>query len=77
MNIYEILVANRSLMALLKKNGVNLNDIDNLKIYEEFLGMKSHNHKTVYCVAVLSEKYGRTQRAIYNIIKHFRQNVEL
>lgn len=77
MNCYELIKANRSLLETLKKNQISVNDIDNLLIYEEFKAMKSQKHKTVYCVCVLADKYGKSQRTIYNIIDHFRSNIIL
>lgn len=77
MDCYELIKANESLLKILKQNQINANDIEDLSIYEEFRAMKKHDHKTTYCVAVLADKYGKSQRTIYNIINHFRANVEL
>lgn len=77
MNCYELIKSNSSLLQILKTNQISVNDIDNLQIYEEFREMKKQNHKTVYCVNVLSDKYGKSQRTIYNIIDHFRSNVTI
>lgn len=77
MNCYELIKANQSLLQLMKDNQVTVNDVDTLVIYEEFRSMKKHNHKTVYCVAVLADKYGKSQRTIYNIIDHFRKSVSI
>ncbi len=77
MNCYELIKANASLLQILKDNQISVNDIDNLKIYEEFRAMKKQNHKTVYCVCVLADKYEKSQRTIYNIIDHFRGNVSI
>ena len=77
MNCYELLKANESLIRILRANQIGVNDVDNLVIYEEFRAMKKQNHKTVYCVCVLADKYGKSQRTIYNIIDHFRKGVSL
>lgn len=77
MNCYELIKSNTSLLQILKNNQISVNDIDNLQIYEEFREMKRQNHKTVYCVYVLADKYHKSQRTIYNIIDHFRSNVTL
>lgn len=77
MNCYELIKSNESLLQILKNNQISMNDIDNLQIYEEFRCMKKQNHKTVYCVCVLADKYGKSQRTIYNIIDHFRSNVTI
>lgn len=77
MDCYELIKANESLLKILKQNQINANDIEDLSIYEEFRAMKKHDHKTTYCVAVLADKYGKSQRTIYNIINHFRAKVEL
>ncbi len=77
MNCYELIKSNSSLLQILRNNQISVNDIDNLQIYEEFREMKKQNHKTVYCVCVLADKYGKSQRTIYNIIDHFRSNVTI
>lgn len=77
MNCYELIKANKSLLNILRENQISVSDIDNLAIYEEFAAMKHKHHKTVYCVAVLSDKYGKSQRTIYNIIDHFRKGVAI
>ena len=77
MNCYELIKSNSSLLQILKNNQISVNDIDNLQIYEEFREMKKQNHKIVYCVYVLADKYGKSQRTIYNIIDHFRSNVTI
>lgn len=77
MNCYELIKSNSSLLQILKDNQISVNDIDNLQIYEEFCKMKKQNHKTVYCVCVLADKYCKSQRTIYNIIDHFRSDVVL
>lgn len=77
MNCYELIKSNSSLLQILRNNQICVNDIDNLQIYEEFREMKKQNHKTVYCVCVLADKYGKSQRTIYNIIDHFRSNVTI
>lgn len=78
MNCYELIKANQSLLQVLKNNKISAEFfIDSLQIYEEFRAMKKHSHKTIYCVSVLADKYGKSQRTIYNIIDHFRSNVEI
>lgn len=77
MTCYELIRANKSLLQLMKENQITVNDVETLQIYEEFRAMKKHNHKTVYCVAVLADKYEKSQRTIYNIIDHFRKNVTM
>ncbi len=77
MNCYELIKANQSLLQVLRDNKISVNDIDSLQIYEEFRAMKKHSHKTIYCVSVLADKYGKSQRTIYNIIDHFRSNVNM
>ena len=68
MNCYELIKANQSLLQVLKNNKISVNDIDSLQIYEEFRAMKKHSHKTIYCVSVLADKYGRSQPTISSTI---------
>ena len=68
MTNYELLIMNRSMVQVLLSNHININDVLNLQIYEQFMDMKKQGHKVTYITVFLAHKYGRTDRGIYNII---------
>ena len=64
---------------LLKKlhdYGIKLEDYSHLKLYEDYIRMKSSGDKTTYIVAVLSQEYGICERKIYKIKKHMESDCQ-
>lgn len=45
MTNYELLIVNRSMVDVLLANHININDVQNLQIYEQFMEMKSKDTK--------------------------------
>lgn len=73
MTAYEILKMNESLLQTLSNNGVNVNDVNYLGVYEEFIQMKQQGLKVRYIAITLAEKYNLTDRAIFKIVKRLSQ----
>ncbi len=69
MTNYELLIMNRSMVEVLLSNHININDVQNLQIYEQFMKMKKQGHKVTYITVFLAHKYGLTDRGIYKIVK--------
>lgn len=68
---------NRSMVEVLIANHININDIQNLQIYEQFIDMKQQGHKVSYITVFLADKYGMTDRGIYKIIKRLSRQVSV
>lgn len=77
MTNYELLIMNRSMVEVLLANHININDIQNLQIYEQFMEMKKQGHKVTYITVFLAHKYGMTDRGIYKIIKRLSRSVSV
>lgn len=77
MTNYELLIMNRSLVEVLLSNHININDVQNLQIYEQFMDMKKQGHKVTYITVFLAHKYGMTDRGIYKIIKRLSRSVSV
>ena len=77
MTRYELLKANKSLIEMMIANSIDIRDIENLEIVEEFKEMKAKHHKVGYIIYHLSEKYGRSERGIYKIIDRMTKRVKL
>lgn len=74
---YELLIMNRSMVEVLLANHININDVQNLQIYEQFMEMKKQGHKVTYITVFLAHKYGMTDRGIYKIIKRLSRSVSV
>ena len=77
MTNYELLIMNRSMVEVLLANHININDVQNLQIYEQFMDMKKQGHKVTYITVFLAHKYGMTDRGIYKIIKRLSRSVSV
>lgn len=77
MTNYELLIMNRSMVEVLLKNHVNINDVQNLQIYEQFVEMKKQGHKVSYITVFLADKYSMTDRGIYKIVKRLGRQVSV
>lgn len=77
MTNYELLIMNRSMVEVLLANHININDVQNLQIYEQFMEMKKQGHKMTYITVFLAHKYGMTDRGIYKIIKRLSRSVSV
>mgnify|MGYP001133025081 FL=1 len=77
MTNYELLIMNRSMVEVLLANHININDVQNLQIYEQFMEMKKQGHKVTYITVFLAHKYGMTDIGIYKIIKRLSRSVSV
>lgn len=68
---------NASLLHLLNKNGVSVNDVNYIGIFDEFMNMKQQGLKVRYIAITLAEKYGMTDRSIFKIVKRMSQESSL
>lgn len=77
MTRYEIIKMNEQLFKLMKKNIIDIGDVQYLALFEEYKRMKAKKHKVSYIVCFLSDKYDVTERGIYKIIKRFGERVKV
>lgn len=77
MTTYEILKTNKSLLEIIRKNGIDLKNLVNIEIYEEYLAMHAQKHKKIYIVGYLAEKYKVSERSVYYIIDRMKKNVNI
>ncbi|MGM9777148.1 MAG: hypothetical protein ACI3ZD_02290 [Prevotella sp.] len=77
MTRYEIIKMNEQLFKLMRKNSIDIGDVQYLALFEEYKRMKAKKHKVSYIVCFLSDKYDVTERGIYKIIKRFGERVKV
>lgn len=74
MTIFEILKFNRELLERLHRIGVRLDDARYIDLFVEFNEMVGTGEKVSYAVAVLADKYGISERKVYSLVRHFRDD---
>ncbi|MBE6289171.1 MAG: hypothetical protein E7100_02900 [Bacteroidaceae bacterium] len=68
MKVIEALELNRELLKKLRAMGIRTEDTEYIDLYKEYLEMNGMGWKMTYIVAVLSDKYGVSERSVYAII---------
>lgn len=74
MKVYEFLSLHTDFMKMLNKFGISLEDGKWVELYHEYRKLKDMEHKMVYIVAFLSEKYNICERKVYKIIKSMERD---
>lgn len=74
MTIFEVLKFNREILEKLRRIGVRLDDTLYIDLFSEFCDMVGSGDKVSYAVAVLADKYGISERKVYSLLRHFRND---
>lgn len=71
----ELILFNKELFQKLKQAGVRLEDYRYCDLYRDYLELSREgvNRKVVFLT--LSERYGITDRQVYNIINHMEKRI--
>ena len=77
MKVYEFLSLHKDFLKMLQKFGISLDDGKWVELYHEYKKMKDMEHKMVYIVAFLAEKYEICERKVYKIIKSMERDCTL
>lgn len=67
MRYVDFLLVAKSLIETARKNGVRLDDVDNIELYSNLKRLKSEGHKIEYIYQYLSDVYGFSPRHIRRI----------
>ena len=59
---------------MLHSFGISFDDCKWVELYHEYKKLKDMDHKVVYIVAFLSEKYEICERKVYKIIKSMERD---
>lgn len=73
MTLFELLIFNREVLECLAGMGFKTDDYKYIDLYQEYERMCRQGDKVTYCVAVLSNRYGVSERKIYEIQRRFKK----
>lgn len=71
----ELVSFNKELLQRLKQAGVRLDDYKYCDLYHDYVEMSHTEPSRKVIILTLAERYGITDRQVYNIIKHLQQPV--
>ena len=77
MKVIELMKINQIGLKLLQKCCINIGDVRYIGVYDDFNHIIGHGGKISYAVAVLSEKYGISERKVYYLLKRFSADCKI
>lgn len=77
MTVYEVLKIVHDLLETLSRAGIHFNDFKYIKLYEDYQADRVQAEKISYIVAVLSERYGVSERSVYNVIRRLENDCNI
>lgn len=76
MRVHEALRLCLPLLQRLRDNGVRLEDIDYIPMYEEYLTMKDRGEKITYIMSFISDKYKVSERTLYRTFSSLNKELK-
>lgn len=77
MTYYELLKCNAAFLRLCKRNGILIDDVEAIEIYERYKEMEAQGMKKLYIREELARKYNISTRTIYNIRDRFEATINI
>lgn len=74
MTIYELLKFIGEPLERLTSAGVKASDYKYVALYEDYVEARKTGEKVGYVVAILAERYGVSERTVYDVVKRFGQD---
>lgn len=71
MTIYELLKFIGEPLERLTNAGIKAGDYKYIALYEDYRKARKTGEKVCYIVAVLAERYGVSERTVYDVVKRF------
>lgn len=75
MKIYEILSINKEFLGRLSQAGIKPDDYQYVNLFQTYKKMLEAGHKVTYIVASLAEQHEISERKVYAIIRHLKQEI--
>lgn len=74
MKVFELINFNSELLEKLETAGVRLKDVHYIGVHTDYMNMLQNGDKVSYIVAVLSNRYGISERTVYSLLKRFQKD---
>lgn len=74
MKVVELLKISKNFLETLHNACIKMKDVRFVSMYEEYTKMVDEKHKITYISAVLSKKYGISERQFFYLIKRLGQD---
>ena len=77
MTVFEVLSFHKWLFRQLDDAGIKTEDFRFIDLYDDYRRLKREGNKKTYIVAVLAEKYGVSERAVYGVIRRLSEECRI
>lgn len=77
MKVVEILKLGKNILETLQKACIRIEDVRYIGIYDDYQAIMRNGFKKSYAVAVLSEKYGISERKVYYLLKQLDSDCKI
>lgn len=77
MKVIELLKLGSKLLETMQNFCIKVGDVRYIGLYEDYLRIMKEHHKATYAAAVLSKKYGISERQFFYLIKRFEQDCKI
>lgn len=76
MRVHEALRLCLPLLQRLRDNGVRMEDLDYIPMYEEYLAMKDRGEKITYIMSTIADRYKVSERTLYRVFANFSKETK-
>lgn len=73
MTVFELLYFHKDLLRMVSESGLKAGDYRFAGLYDDYLKMESAGDKKTYIVAVLADKYGISERKVYDVLRRLSE----
>lgn len=73
MTVFELLYFHKDLLRMVSESGLKAGDYRFASLYDDYLKMESAGDKKTYIVAVLADKYGISERKVYDVLRRLSE----
>lgn len=77
MTRFELITSNQSLLKTMVQNSISPKEVEYINLMHDYKKMRSKQHKVIYIVGYLSQKYNVAERTVYSVIKKMSSRVKM
>ena len=77
MTRFELILSNQSLLKTMVQNSITTKEVKYVDLMLDYKKMRSKQHKVLYIVNYLSQKYNIDTRTVYSVVKKMSSRVKV
>ena len=73
----DFLRLTESIARTMSRNGIRPEDVNNIKVVDDYLRLRSEGHKYEYIMRYLCEQYDIRRTSLYNVVKRLTSEIDI